>query len=215
VKYRSTVKEKTVENIQICSIDPIGFPNIRRSYSWDLDMPPCPVDKPYVSRWYTDQTDYKIVLKDYWIEHAEKIPVEIKADVVVKDIMATEGMTLRGCFIPKGDTPTPEELRNAKGVRRAYMEACIRAGDTEYARSGRIDDIPQEFKRYVAEMKIEREWAYAAKETVDCPACGGQIKYGVAVCLHCKAILDPTKAEAFGLVPKKEEVKVEKPVKVI
>lgn len=199
--------------IQICSIDPIGFPNIRRSYSWALDMPPCPADKPYISKWYDDQMDEKIILKDYWIEHAERIPVPVPVETVVKDIMATEGMTQRGCFIPKADTPTQEELRAARSVRRAYMEACIRAGDTEYARSGRIDDIPQEFKRYVAELKIEREWAFAAKETVDCPACSGQIKYGVAVCMHCKAILDFSKAEAFGLVPKPE--KVEKPVRTI
>lgn len=205
--------------IQICSIDPLGFPNIKRTYSGGLDMPPCPKDKPYVSRWYQDEMDEEIVLKDYWLEHAKHIPVPIPVREVVDDIMNTENMINRGCFIPKGETPTEEELEAAHRVRIAYMEKCIQAGDMVYSNDPkRIDEIPQEYKRYAAELKVHRPWAYHAPKNriVDCPACGGEINFGVAICKHCKAILDVDKAKAFGLVQeKKEPVAVEKPVRTI
>ena len=198
--------------VTICSIDPIGFHNIHRSYSWDLDIPPCPADKPYILRTYDDQTDIKVVLTDYWMEHAEKVPVNRPASVVVDDIMKTEGMTKRGCFIPAGEKPTEAELDAAHGRRLAYMEECIRAGDQIYGQDPKnIGEIPTEYKRYAVELKAQRPWAYAAprQRFVPCPACGEEIIYGVTICKHCKAILDVDKARSFGLAP------AEKPVKVV
>lgn len=36
-------------------------------------------------------------------------------------------------------------------------------------------------------------------ETMPCPACGTNVKVGVAICFNCKAILDREKAKGFGL----------------
>lgn len=200
--------------VAICSIDPLGFKNIHRSYSWDLDLPPCPPDQPYVIRWYEDQTDYKIVLVDYWIEHAEKVPIPVDARAIVNDILRTEGMERRGCFIPAAETPAEPELVNAHLRRMQYMEECIRRGDQIFGQDPKnIGEIPGEFKRYAVELKADRPWAYSApkQRKVPCPACGEEIIYGVAICSKCHAILDREKAVMFGLVPP-EPVKPSKAV---
>ena len=157
--------------IRICSIDPLGFANIRRTYRGSYDIPACPPDKPFVSIDVEDATDYKIILQDYWIEHAEHVPVNIPAAEIVRDIMATENMVNRGCFIPKSDKPTEQEIEKAHQTRIAFMESCVRTGDAIYGQTKRVDQIPDEFKRYAAELHAPREWAYSAPTSrlIDCP----------------------------------------------
>lgn len=54
-------------------------------------------------------------------------------------------------------------------------------------------------RRAAIAMGVEREWAYVPARLDDCPVCGEKIKQGVAVCKHCRAILDEDKAAKHGL----------------
>jgi hypothetical protein len=52
-------------------------------------------------------------------------------------------------------------------------------------------------RRAAMAMKREREWAYVPQRTVECPACGEQLRAGAAICKHCNAVLDPDRAAKF------------------
>lgn len=197
-------QEAAGKSILICSIAPEEF-KIKRSYNWNgLTIPGCN-GEVYTSLLVEDHMDEEVHQVDYNWEHAIHKPVRIEAAVIVKDFFANEKLTEKGCFIPKGKEPTAEELANARATRRRYLERCVRDGDSEYSRTGRVDDIPGEFKRAVAELGVTREWAFLAPApTMSCPACGETLKPGVAVCKTCGAILDREKAEKFGLVKSAE-----------
>lgn len=48
-------------------------------------------------------------------------------------------------------------------------------------------------------LNLDRQWMKSAKptDTVVCPACTSRVPTGAAVCLHCKAIIDPVKYAQF------------------
>jgi hypothetical protein len=201
-------------DILICSIAPETF-KIKRSYNWNgLTIPGCPKGTPFTSLLVRDHMDDKVNAVDHWAEHSIHTPFLVEANVIVKDFFANERLGPRGCFIPKGEIPTEEEIAQAHVTRRAYLLECVHNGQSEYSRTGRIDDIPGEYKRAVLELGMEGiEWAKMAPPAMaECPACAEKIKPGVAICKSCGAILDREKAEKFGLI---EPVKKEKEPKVI
>src|SRR5690348_14045167 len=189
------------KSITICNVGPEHFGPLHRSYSRAINVPACPKGKPYVSVEIADHTDMKVYAIDHWAEHSVKTPELITCQEIVADIFNSEKMGLKGCFIPKGDKPTQEEIGNAHAARRAYLLKCVHDGDAAYGINARIDDIPGEWKRAAEELKMDREWCKLAPEAkTECPACAGETKPGVAVCRHCGAILDKEKAIQFGLL---------------
>ncbi len=198
-------------SIKICSIAPEEF-KIKRSYNWNgIVLPACKKGESYSSVLIVDHTDMRVVAVDHWAEHSEKTPINIAAEVIVKDFFATEELRDKGAFIPAGDEPTKEELAQARATRRAWLEKCVIDGDTEYSKSKRIDNIPGAWKRCAAELGVVREWAFTApKATFECPACGEILREGVAICKSCGAILDREKAEKYGLL---EETETKRPGK--
>jgi ribosomal protein L32 len=198
-------------SIRICSIAPESF-KIKRSYNWNgIELPACPKDQPYSTVVIHDHTDMRIVAVDHWAEHSEKTPVTITAKEIVADFFANENLAQKGAFIPKGDVPTEEELANAHEARRNYLLKCVHDGQAEYSKSGRIDDIPGEWKRAAVELGLDFDWAKRMPPKMqECPACGEMLKPGVAICRGCGAILDREKARQFGLLqdeqkPRKRE----------
>jgi hypothetical protein len=206
-------------SILICSVSPETY-TFKRSYNWNgLVIPACPKDKPFSSLLVTDQMDDKVVATDHWAEHSIHTPFPVSAQTVVTDLFSTSDLIGRkGCFIPKGELPTEEEVTNARLTRRAYLMELVQRGDSEWTRTHRVDDIPGDCKRAVVEMGIEgKEWmslAPPAKPPMfDCPVCGEDLKVGVAMCKSCGAILDKEKAAKYSY--SSEPVAKEKPPKVI
>jgi hypothetical protein len=106
-----------------------------------------------------------------------------------------------GAFVCAGETPTAEELADARRRLDAFYRRKVAEADREWARSHShlfLDDLQ---RRAANELGLEREWNYQLHETADCPGCGERVKPGVAVCKSCGAILDREKAQALGLWP--------------
>lgn len=204
------------KSITICNSGPEHFGPLQRSYSGGLTVPACPKGTPYVSMVITDHMDMRVVAVDHWAEHSEKTPILITCQEIVADIFNSEKMGLKGCFIPKGDKPTQAEIEQAHAARKAYGMRCINHGTAAFKHTGRIDEIPDEWKRYAEELGVDVEWNKLAPPTkTECPACAGEIKPHVAVCRHCGAILDKKKAIEFGLIEAPKEEKPEPKGKVI
>jgi hypothetical protein len=72
-------------------------------------------------------------------------------------------------------------------------------GDAMWARGHSFREISDLHRRAAISLGAEREWAYVPVRMADCPACGEKVKPGVAVCRHCRAILDADKAAKHGL----------------
>lgn len=208
---------KRAKSITICNTGPEHFGPLMRSYSRKIEIPACPKGTPYVSVVINDHTDMRVVAVDHWAEHSEKTPILITCQEIVADIMQTEKMRERGCFIPAGDKPTKAEIEGGLAARKAYLLRCVRNGDAAYSATGRIDDIPGEWKAAAEELGIDREWCkMAPAEKADCPACGHDLpRPDVAICGSCHAILDREKAIKFGLIEAPAEPKPESKGKVI
>ncbi len=106
-----------------------------------------------------------------------------------------------GVFVCAGDTPTEEELRDARAKLDEFYRALVAAADREWERSHSflfIHDLQRRARRRIWACK--KEWYYQARETAECPGCGERVKPNVAVCKSCGAILDREKALALGLV---------------
>lgn len=201
--------------LTVCNTGPTHFGPLLRSYSRKIEVPACPEGQAFVSVEISDHTDTKVYAVDHWAEHSVRTPVLITCQEIVADIMETEKMKEKGCFIPAGEKPTKAEIENARATRRAYLLRCVRAGDAAYSINARIDDIPGEWKEAAAELKMDREWCKMAPEAkTACPACGHNLPNpNVAICGTCKAILDRKRAIEFGLI--EEEPKPEVKGKVI
>ena len=133
------------------------------------------------------------------------LPLPISAHEIAEDICreinsdAGEHSFL-GVFVCAGDTPTDEEIAGAQEKLDGFYRALVAAADREWERSHSYLFIHDLQRRAAAQLGIEKEWHYQARETEECPGCGERVKPGVAVCKSCHAILNREKALALGLV---------------
>ena len=132
------------------------------------------------------------------------LPLAISAREIAEDICreinsdAGENSFL-GVFVCAGETPTAEELRSAQQRLEEFYRGLVAAADREWERSHSFLFIHDLQRRAAAQLGLEKEWHYQARETQECPGCGERVKPGVAVCKSCGAILDRDKAVALGL----------------
>jgi hypothetical protein len=105
-----------------------------------------------------------------------------------------------GVFVCAGNIPSATELRGAQDRLAEFYRALVAAADREWERSHSFLFIHDLQRRAAANLGLEKEWYYRARETAECPGCGERVKPGVAVCKSCGAILDREKALALGLV---------------
>lgn len=94
------------------------------------------------------------------------------------------------------------ELAQERKAQELWAKRLVTKADDDWAkfRSQRaISDLHRWAAKYLG---LNREYTSLDKltETVECPACGLNIKQGVAICFNCKAVLDPVAAKKFGLV---------------
>jgi hypothetical protein len=130
---------------------------------------------------------------------SRRLPFTISAREIAEDLL--QDLHDHGIFVCAGPRPTDEELTAATERRDAYYHRLIGEGDTLWARGHSFREISDLHRRAAMTLGVEREWAYVPMRMSDCPACGEKVKSGVAVCRHCRAILDPEKAAKHGLGP--------------
>jgi hypothetical protein len=126
-----------------------------------------------------------------------RLPFTISAREIAEDLL--QDLHDHGIFVCAGPRPTGEELAAATERRDAYYHRLIGEGDTLWARGHSFREISDLHRRAAMALGVEREWAYVPMRMSDCPACGEKVKSGVAICRHCRAILDPEKAAKHGL----------------
>lgn len=128
-----------------------------------------------------------------------RFPFTITAREIADDLL--QDLHEHGIFVCTGARPSEEELSAAAARRDAYYHRLIAEGDTMWARGHSYREISDMHRRAAISLGVEREWAYVPVKMSDCPACGEKVKSGVAVCKHCRAILDAEKAAKHGLGP--------------
>jgi hypothetical protein len=126
-----------------------------------------------------------------------RFPFIITAREIADDLL--QDLHDHGIFVCSGARPTPEELAAAAARRDTFYQRLVSDGDTMWARGHSFREISDLHRRAAIALGIEREWAYVPVRMVDCPACGEKVKPGVAVCRHCRAILNAEKAAEHGL----------------
>lgn len=126
-----------------------------------------------------------------------RFPFTISAREIAVDLL--QDLHDHGIFVCAGARPSAEELGTAVKRRDDYYKRLVSDGDTMWARGHSFREISDLHRRAAIALGLEREWAYVPARMVDCPACGEKVKPGVAVCRHCRAILDAEKAAKHGL----------------
>lgn len=126
-----------------------------------------------------------------------RFPFTISARDIAEDLL--QDLQDHGVFVCAGARPTAEELAVVSARRDDFYQRLVTDGDTMWARGHSFREISDLHRRAAISLGAEREWAYVPMRMADCPACGEKVKPGVAVCRHCRAILDQEKAAKHGL----------------
>jgi hypothetical protein len=154
-------------------------------------IPACGKDQSYALVLITSRGD-AIDLGDN-----RRFPFTISARDIAEDLL--QDLQDHGIFVCGGARPTEDELMSAREGRTRYYQGLIAEGDMMWARGHSFREISDLHRRAAISLGVEREWAYVPMRTMDCPVCGEKIKANVAVCKHCRGILDHEKAAQHGL----------------
>ncbi|HWG59148.1 MAG TPA: zinc ribbon domain-containing protein [Candidatus Acidoferrales bacterium] len=154
-------------------------------------IPDCPKGEAYALLLVTARGDV-LDLGDN-----RRFPFTITAREIADDLL--QGLHEHGVFVCAGARPTREELAEAAKRRDSYYQQLVADGDVMWARGHSFREISDLHRRAAIALGVEREWAYVPMKMADCPACGEKLKPGVAVCKHCRAILDPERAAKHGI----------------
>jgi len=154
-------------------------------------IPACAKGQPYALLLLTSRGD-ALDMGDN-----RRLPFTISAREIAVDLM--QDLQDHGVFVCEGPRPSAGELAAAAVRREEYYHRLIGEGDTMWARGHSFREISDLHRRAAIGLGVEREWAYVPMRLNDCPACGEKVKFGVAVCKHCHAILDAEKAAKHGL----------------
>lgn len=126
-----------------------------------------------------------------------KLPFAIGGRDIAEDVV--QELDRHGVFVCDGVTPSEEELQSARRKREEWFNELIQEGDVMWARGHTHREISDMHRRAALAQGVEREWAYVPGRNMDCPVCGEKIKANVAVCKHCRAVLDAERAAKHGI----------------
>ena len=103
----------------------------------------------------------------------------------------------------RGEKPTKWELAQAKSKLDRLMARILSEGDriAPFQNDPKSEKLTQIHFDAAAYLKQPRNWANPIQAMQDCPGCGEAVKFGIAKCGHCGAILDRVKAMELGLIP--------------
>lgn len=165
-----------------------------------FEVSACPPSEAYSSLTIEDRRS----MKDYGDGRYE--PMSVPGEEIARDL--AESWRDHGVFVSLRDVPSEQELEAARERRLAWFrEIYSEAADSwmRYKQYRLINDRQRDAAREllrVGEIPEPPEWLQASGPEsgyVMCPACGGEIRVGVAVCRHCGAILDEARARTYRL----------------
>ena len=184
----------------LVNISPEKWPPRQRTYFGSLEIRAPQPGEPYAltpvrgCTGFLDFGDKRVM--DY------KITAREIADDLAREINSDSGdASFHGVFVAAGETPTPEELQDARERLDNFHRRLVDAADLEWERTKNPLFITDLERRAARLLGLEKPWLYNAKPLDDCPVCAEKIKPGVAVCKSCRAILNPEKAAQYGLLP--------------
>lgn len=124
-----------------------------------------------------------------------RVTLQISAREIAADII--QDLEDHGIFLCAGDSPSAGELAAARSRRDAWYSRLVTEADEMWARGHSYREISDMHRRAASSLGLEREWAYVPRASRECPACGEKVRAGVAVCKHCKAVLDEERAAKY------------------
>lgn len=124
-----------------------------------------------------------------------RIALHISARDIAADLI--QDLEDHGIFVCAADSPSAEELAAARARRDGWYSRLVTEADEMWARGHSYREISDMHRRAAFSLGLPREWAYAPQASRECPACGEKVRAGVAVCRHCKAILDEERAAKY------------------
>ncbi|HXT85484.1 MAG TPA: zinc ribbon domain-containing protein [Verrucomicrobiae bacterium] len=152
-------------------------------------IPACPAGKDFDTLAVTARED-AIDLGDN-----HRITLQISARDIAADII--QDLEDHGIFVCGGGSPSIEELAAARTRRDGWHSRLVAEADEMWARGHSYREISDMHRRAAFSLGLEREWAYTPQASRECPACGEKVRAGVAVCRHCKAVLDEERAAKY------------------
>lgn len=152
-------------------------------------IPACPAGKDCDTLAVTGRED-AIDLGDN-----HRITLQISARDIAADII--QDLEDHGIFVCTGEFPSAEELAGARARRDGWYSRLVAEADEMWARGHSYREISDMHRRAAFSLSLQREWAYAPQASRECPACGEKVRPDVAVCKHCKAVLDEERAARY------------------
>ena len=169
---------------------------ISRTYGI-FHIPACPKGEPYAMLLITNRGD-ALDLGDN-----RRFPFTISAREIAADLI--QDLEPHGIFVSAGARPSEEEIARAQTARLEWYQQLVAEGDTMWARGHSYREISDMHRRAALSLGIERDWAFVPQKLIDCPVCGEKVKPLVAMCKHCKAVLDVEKAAKHGIHRKQDQ----------
>jgi hypothetical protein len=163
---------------------------ISRTYGI-FHIPACPKGELYAILLITNRGD-ALDLGDN-----RRFPFTISAREIAADLI--QDLEPHGIFVSAGARPSEDEIATAQATRLEWYQQLVAEGDTMWARGHSYREISDMHRRAALSLGVERDWAFVPQKLIECPVCGEKVKPQVAVCKHCKAVLDPEKAAKHGI----------------
>jgi hypothetical protein len=163
---------------------------ISRTYGI-FHIPACPKGERYAQLLITARGD-ALDMGD-----SRRFPFTISAREIASDLI--QDLEPHGIFVCTSDGPTEAEIAAAEARRVEWYQQLIAEADTMWARGHSYREISDMHRRAAIALGIDRDWAFVARKMIECPVCGEQLKPQVAICKHCKAVLNAEKAAKHGI----------------
>jgi hypothetical protein len=189
----ATPPESREATVSIVNLSDQDF-YISRTYGI-FHIPACAKGEPYALLLITARGD-ALDLGDN-----RRFPFTISAREIAADLI--QDLEPHGIFVCVGARPSEGELSAGQARRLEWYQQLVAEADTMWARGHSYREISDMHRRAALSLGIERDWAFVPQKLVECPACGEKVKPQVAVCKHCKAVLDVEKAAKHGIAPHK------------
>lgn len=113
-------------------------------------------------------------------------------------ILCKEGYeSFGGAFVSETNPPSPKDLKKNIAKLMSFYDGQIELADQFWDDPHDHKNISSLMRRAARIRNQSRPWTYLSVEMLACPACGVNVRVGLAICKECGAILDEEKARKF------------------